>query len=156
MIAGIVIVLVLVPIWAREVAACGVVSCCVASWATQENGEMEEKQLPVAAVKKRRVSTKGALGKAERTKNRWNKVFDTLLKSGAKRSVDEIRLLLMGERGDWGMERKNSCERFVKHKEKWNAEAKVLQARIEGLQEALEFMIERHGMPNKSDGKNLK
>ena len=69
---------------------------------------------------------------------------------------DEIRLLLMGERGDWGMERKNSCERFVKHSEEWRAERKILQARILGLQEDLEFMVERHGMPNESDGKNLK
>ena len=62
MVAGIVIVLVLVPIWAREVAACGVVACCVASWATQKNEDEKEEELHMAAAKKSQVTRKGMVG----------------------------------------------------------------------------------------------
>ena len=128
----------------------------MASWVTLEEEEEENKELHLAAVGKKKVSKKGALKKAEERGKRWNKVFSTLLKSGEKRLENEIRLLLMEERGDRGMERRKSFESFVKHSEEWGAERTILQKRIGGLKEALEFMIERHGMPNESVGKNLK
>ena len=156
MVAGLVIVLLFVPVWAREVAACGVVSCCVASWATQENEGDEKKELPVAAVKKTKMSKKGAVGRAARIELLWSSVMESLQKSGAAGHAAEIRSLWQMEKTAWGQERRKSCEHFVKEKEKWNAEAKILKCRIQGLQEALEFMIERYGMPNESDGKNLK
>ena len=70
-----------VPIWARGVVACGVVACgvvacCVVYWATQEK-EDHKKELPVAAVKRAKLSKKEAT-KIEllwgRAFNFWNKI----------------------------------------------------------------------------------
>jgi len=63
MMAGLVIVLLFVPVWARVVATCGVVACCVASWATLQDEEEENKELHLAAAGKKKVSKKMGLEK---------------------------------------------------------------------------------------------
>ena len=125
--------------WAREVAACGVVACGVATWATRIGEEEEEKGLPVAAVKKRRMAKK----KAGKIELKWARVFEILLQSGAVGVAAKYRCLfeksqaeLMREKAERGQEARNMCENFMKMKAELKAETAAYKARVQALEAA--------------------
>lgn len=89
MAAGIVAVLLFVPVWAQEVAACSVVACGVASWATQREEQRNGQQLAAAVVKVQKLSKK----KTEKMKLKWARVFDIMVESGVAGPAAMFRVL---------------------------------------------------------------